>query len=215
MKSQKNNRDSVLIFSISIVIALLFYLLVPHKLINFNDSDYYRQMLNLLKGDGFTENGTILDRYPPLMPLILAGLTKIALLLQTRFYVLYIAYTILCLAITNLFLFKTARLLINKQLSFLASILFACAPFVLFCIIRVVSEPTYLMFTNIALFLLLREYKSTENNLKIFLVTGFILGLAMLTRPTALFYPLFLFFLFFSLLKNLLRTVYYWLRLFF
>ena len=190
-KTIKDTRIYILLFCITLLFSLAFYLLVPAHLKDFGQSDYFPQMKNLLDGKGFFNNGILLDRYPPLVPIIFAGLFKVAILFHQPFYVLYVVYTILCLAITNVFLFKMAELLINRRTGIIAAILFASCPFILFCIIRLVSEPGFLLLTYMALYFLIREYIAEKTSVNVMVIIACMLALAMLARPTGILYPVF------------------------
>ncbi|MBS1689236.1 MAG: glycosyltransferase family 39 protein [Bacteroidetes bacterium] len=194
-RSLQHGNSAFAVFLYAACISILFLLLAP-KEYNFIAGDYYLQLNNIIHGHALrAADGKILDRYPPVIPYLFSIFFTLSEIFHSTPQLFYIIYSVIAISVTTVFVYKTATLFLSQSVSIIASILFASCPFIQFGIVRVASEPTYIMLLYAAIYLLIRAYIKRHHRFSIFMAIGILSGLAMLTRPAGIFFP-FLFFLF-------------------
>ena len=178
------------IFYYALCISLLYLFMAP-KEYDFITGDYYSQLSSILQGYGLkTAGGIILDRYPPIIPYLFSAFFTLSKIFHAAPQIFYIIYSAIAISTATVFVYKIATLLLSHHVGILASLLFASCPFIQFGIIRVASEPTYIMLLYAAAYLLINIYIQYRYRLLSFIVIGALLGLAMLTRPAGILFPI-------------------------
>lgn len=91
-------------------------------------------------------------------------------------------------ALSAVLFYKTAKKFFSTRISAISALIFAFEPNVLYFTNTIASEPLFLFLFMLALYLFLD--KGGGGRRPVFLAAGFILGLAILTRPLIQFLPL-------------------------
>lgn len=157
----------------------------------YNFGDYTYQVNHLVRTGSLVEEGKVLNRYTPGYPLLLYGTFVLSGWLHIKFvYVLFLvsAFFIAC---STVIIGEIAFLVFRSGGSaIMAGLLYATHPYMLQGLSKVMSVTPFMTFFYLALLVwLLFIIKKPSSPLHIVL-TGFLLGLAMLIRPIALFLPL-------------------------
>ncbi|MFH1612600.1 MAG: glycosyltransferase family 39 protein [bacterium] len=201
LQKEKNYLLFIFILSLSIrLIYLFFHNKINHLEITSLDIDGYHTLaLNLLKKHGFCFIAGEPTSYRPfLYPAFLSSIYFI--FGQSKFIVQFIQ-TILG-SFTVIFTYLIANKFLNKKKSLISSYLYAIYPLAIFLNACFLTETLFIfLFTLFILFLL-----NLDNTQKLKeVISGIILGLAILTRPVFLYFHFFILFWFikkFSLVKG-------------
>jgi hypothetical protein len=169
----------------------LFYLFTVGK-VNSNLGDYAPQTESILAGRAFySSDGVLLDSYPPIQPLILAGLTRIAEALGVFAIKVIVFYNILCYSITATVIYEIGVLMKIRKAIVLSLILGVANPLILFLISFPASEVTYMLFYALSVLQLSKIFDSSFK--KVSFVTlvgaGVWFGFGWITRPISIFIP--------------------------
>ena len=189
----ENTRHRVLLlFAASLLISSVFRLAMPDSRKTDFDPDYAPQVASLLAGTGFVSaDGGPLYRYPPVFPLLLAGSYRIADVLSVnRGSIIFLASALL-IAASSVIIFAIARSFFTASAAFLSAVVFASHPHVLYLLLMPMSETPFMVLFFGSVFFLLKALSGKEqaHQLHYAIGCGVLLGLAMLTRPIALFLP--------------------------
>jgi len=189
----------ILISSFLITLAYSFYFRIEPVV----DAQAYDDIaINIIDGFGFIEDRTLsfeqdkaIVRAGPGYEYLLAGIYKI---FGHHYEPVWVIQAMLHI-FSVLLIFLTAKLLFGEQknkMALIAAALFAFSPDLIEISAMIMSETLYLFFTVSVLYLFVRTYNNADNKL-LSVITGFIVGVAILTRPPILlFVPIFLFFYF-------------------
>ena len=204
---ENNFKISILVSSI--FISLLF-LLVKNQVIThinvetsthlgqmdrrgmYDFGDYTLQVNNLVEYNSFKRNGEILNRYPPVYPIMLYGAYHIARILHIDLEIVVVAMSIFFNLLSAIFL---ARILWvfskNKILAFTTCILFISHPYVLQGLTKSMSVTPFMSFFYGSLYLLflLLLNPGHKSFIRLFGM-GILLGVTMLIRPIGIILPL-------------------------
>ena len=183
----------IALFTASLLICVVFRVLVPDSRKTHVNTDYEQQVGNLVAGRGFlSPDGTPLYRYPPLFPVLLAGIYKTADILSVDRRPVVFVVSALLIAVASVVAFAIARLFFAESTAFLSAIVFASHPLILYGALIPLSETPFMVFLLSALFFLLRAVSGgTRMDQCCYAgMCGLLVALAMLTRPIALFLPL-------------------------
>jgi len=189
-KSLQHRNIVFFVFLYAVCISILFLLIAP-KEYDFITGDYYLQLNNIIHGHSLiTENGIILDRYPPVIPYLFSAFFKLSTVFHATPQLFYIIYSVFAISLATVLVYKIAVLFLSQPVSILASILFSLCPFIQFGVIRVASEPTYILLFYAAMYFLLNAYINRLYSVFLFIAIGAVLGFTMLTRPAGILFPL-------------------------
>lgn len=153
-----------------------------------SDADDYHQIASTLVTDGYYK--TISDKeiiYPPLYPLMLAGVYKLFGIGNTS-AVYTLQYIFVGIIALFTFFVLTKRLKMHALLGLTGALLILFWPYFLTYTFIVASEILYTLLLVMALYVLTKDTPTT----KTYLLAGLCFGLATLTRPVSLLLPLFI-----------------------
>jgi 4-amino-4-deoxy-L-arabinose transferase-like glycosyltransferase len=183
-----------IVFLVTASLALVFSLSLPGKFSANESSDYisfYKPVaLNLLEGNGLRDiNGTPAVRYPPGFPLILAGLFKLAIVLNISKEILLKLFTSFCIGLSSLFIFLLAKNLWGPKYALISVAGFVTYPFVLWLSKQPNSELPFMVALYGSLLVFILAYKQ---NIAwyLYFFSGVLVGISMLIRPIAILLPL-------------------------
>jgi 4-amino-4-deoxy-L-arabinose transferase-like glycosyltransferase len=183
----------LLLFVTSLVMSIAFRLAAPDSRKTGFDADYAPQVTSLLAGRGFlTTDGHLLHRYPPAFPILLAGTYRAADIFSVDRSSMVFAVSAVFLATAAIIIFALARLFLAEWSAFVAAMVFASHPHMLYLLLAPMSETPFMVFFYGSLLALLKAVSNTNRDHppQDAIVCGVLLGLAMLTRPIAVFLPL-------------------------
>lgn len=153
--------------------------------------DYEPLVQSIIEGRAFfAPNGRLLNDYPPLYPLFLAGQHVLAGWLGVPLSVMLPFFTALVFAVSGLLLFETTiGLLKNSLLAVFVVLASVGNPLLLKFTTVQYSEPLYVLFLMASLYVLMRLLHH-KTNVRWALLLGLFLGCGLLTRPITLFFPI-------------------------
>jgi len=180
-----------LVLAASVVIILLFRSILPASLAANESSDYvsfYEPVArNLLAGHGLvTNSGTAAIQYPPGFPLLLAGLFGLAHLTGLQESVVLLAFTLLCTALNAVFVFLLARTLWKPLPSLFVSLVWMTYPIALWLTKQPSSEIPFISLFFGVFLLVWSAIVRNRLGWAIAIVSGVLIGFAMLVRPIAI-----------------------------
>ena len=187
------------ILFIMVVTALshgLFWLILPENL-TANQSADFRSFYdpvarNLLRGEGLTlADGQLAVRYPPGYPILLAAVFGLGQLTGVAESVVLSLFVLLCLGGTAVFLYLLARDLWGHWWGFGPVLAWITYPFVLWLGKQPNSEIPFLLFLY-GSFYIFWYLITGEASWYSSLLSGVLLGIAMLIRPAAIGLPVLL-----------------------
>lgn len=148
--------------------------------------DYTLQIDSLLNGKGINNNGGLIHRYPPLTALVSSCFIKGFGLLGASQKVSVLSSNILFSCLILLSSIQILNLLYLHRLNSILSAIIIFNPFVLSFNIRGVnSELIYIALSLCAVYFSVKYIKRNKNILYL-IITGFFIGLALLTRTQGL-----------------------------
>lgn len=172
--------------------CLAFYALGPASLRKTVAPDYEPQVVSLMEGRGLTgPGGEIVHRYPPVYPLILAGLHAFGQGSGIPEHVLLLCFAIVCVTTASLLIRGIAGLVLPVPGAFAAASVFALHPHVLYGTVFPLSETPFTVLFLTSVYLCLRPLAASPSGAALpYLLSGICAGLATLTRPAGLLVPL-------------------------
>lgn len=177
------------------LVTSLFLVLLPDDLRADQSGDfkgYYEPLAtNLLLGRGYSLDGKrFCTYYPPGFPLIIAGQFWIARVFSLSESIVNLATNVVLVAFTITIFFHLTSKITKKISALIASGLLMTYPFLLWLTKQPNSEIPFItfLFLSFSVFLSASLWKK-KNNLW-FLLSGLLLGISILIRPIAVFFPL-------------------------
>ncbi len=171
---RNQTRPLLIILSVSILLRLFLFFFFPVS--QWWDSGVYAGMGKFIYS--FGSQGLWEHIRPPFFPLVLGFFWFLGFDMVFSAFLLELLFSTGCIILS----YFIAKSLFNDQVAFLSSSFISFSPIFFFMGFQTYSEIPALFFVLFAFFLLLKNY---------FLVSGFMLGLAFLTRfPAGLFLPL-------------------------
>jgi hypothetical protein len=188
---QLDRIDSILLFAVSFLVAVAFHALSPDVLQSTVSGDYTPQLKALQEGRFFRdERGYVMDRYPPVYPLILLALTTISDISGIQLHVIQAFFAILCVFVSSLLVYRIARLQFGHRTSAIVALWFICYPHLLVGVLMPLSETPFVVVIYASLLAMLAALANQRISFARGMLTGSLLGLACLIRPIVLFLPL-------------------------
>lgn len=185
----------IVVFLCSVLVTSLFLVLLPDDLRANQSSDfesYYEPLAtNLLFGRGYSLDGkNLFTYYPPGFPLIIAGQFWIARVFSLSESIVYLATNVVLVAFTLTIFFHLTSKITTKMSALISTGLLMTYPFLLWLTKQPNSEIPFIafLFLSFSVFLSASLWKKF-NNLW-FLLSGLLLGISILIRPIAVFFPL-------------------------
>jgi hypothetical protein len=181
----------LIVLAASIVITLLFWSILPARMSANESADYvsfYEPVArNLLAGHGpVTNDGTAAVRYPPGYPLLLAGVFGLANLTGLQESVVLSTFTLLCTVLSAILVLLLARTLWQPLPSVFVSLIWITYPIALWSTKQPNSEIPFIPLLYGAFLLAWSALLRNRLDGAIALISGVILGFAMLVRPLAI-----------------------------
>jgi 4-amino-4-deoxy-L-arabinose transferase-like glycosyltransferase len=181
-------RHWVFLLLLVICIGLRLLILLNYQPILYPDSQGYKNLAYQLKTLNFS---SYLGERPPVYSLLL-------MLSGMNDYAIWAIQSILGIAVSILLYFIALQLTGNKSLSFIIGLSYSLAIQLLFFESIVLTETLTTFLIILSLWLLLVAFD--KKSISLYLLTGFVIGLSILTRPILLFLsPLIVIFIFFKL----------------
>jgi len=196
--SKIRNRDYliyIIVFFCSVLVTSLFLMLLPESFSANQSSDFtssYEPLArNLLLGNGYSVDGSnFYTYYPPGFPLIIAGQFWIARVFSLQEGFVNAASNVFLVALTVTLFFHVARRLTSQLIALTTTGLLMTYPFLLWLTKQPNSETPFIAVLFLSFSALLSAFLRQKKNKPWFLLSGFLLGLSMLIRPIAVFFPL-------------------------
>lgn len=201
----RKNLNYLFIFILSIIITSTFLIFLPENLKANDNSDYqsfYEPVArNILSGKGYTLNdNTIATLYPPGYPILLALLFGLSKGFSISENSLLSLFQVILIAISVVVIFHLAQKATNKTAALVTGLLWMTYPFVLWLTKQPNSEIPYIAVLYCGCAILFSNCCFQKYNKLPYLLSGLLIGLAILIRPIAIFIPFILtIFLFYSL----------------
>lgn len=190
-----NDRKKLLgiIFFAAVLIQVIFLSFLPNSKIRNQSADYktfYKPLAeNILAGRGFIDSvGDVSDRYPPGYPVFLAGIFKLAKIVNIYRLDLIAIFNVLFTALACVFLYLIGEVIFNKVIGFISALLWMSYPFNLWLIKQPNSEVPFICVFFIAIYFFCYSVKNKRYNLLFF--CGIFLALALLFRSIISLCPL-------------------------
>lgn len=185
----------IIVFFCSVLVTSLFLILLPESFSANQSSDFtssYEPLArNLLLGNGYSVDGSnFYTFYPPGFPLILAGQIWIARVFSLPERSVDLASNVFLVAFTLTIFFHLTSKITTKMSALITTGLLMTYPFLLWLTKQPNSEIPFItfLFLSFSIFLsasLWKKYHSLW-----FLLSGLLLGISILIRPIAVFFPL-------------------------
>ncbi len=196
--NHKKYRDypiHIIVFSCSVLVTSLFLILLPASFSANQSSDFtsaYEPLArNLLLGNGYSVDGTnFFTFYPPGFPFIIAGQFWIARVFSLQESFVNTVSNVFFVALTVTLFSLVMRKLTNRLVALITTGLLMTYPFLLWLTKQPNSEIPFIAVLFLSFSALLSACLWQKKNELWFLLSGFLLGLAMLIRPIAVFFPL-------------------------
>lgn len=176
------------VFGASVITTLLFWVALPASSQTNENSDYlnfYEPIARAIaEGQGPRHaNGTPAVRYPPGFPVLLAGIFKVSSFLNVSEASVYSAFTLLCIGMASVFLFKLAQSLWGQRPALVSALLWITNPFALWLTKQPNSEIPFIVVFYGGFYLFWHSLLRRDCSWPIFFLSGLLAGLAMLIRP--------------------------------
>lgn len=157
----------------------------------YNFGDYTYQVNHLIRTGSLVENGQVLNRYTPGYPLLLYGIFELAEWLNLEFVYLLFLVSAMFIAFSTVIVAEIAYLLSRSTVfAFISGLLFATHPYVLQGLSKVMSVTPFMTILYLTVLVWLIFALNKTSNIVYPVLTGLLLGIAMMIRPIALFLPL-------------------------
>jgi len=187
----------VIIFMASVMVTTLFMLVLPKEWSTNESSDYtsfYEPVArNILAGKGYTKTGTTIETfYPPGYPIILAAQFAISKATSIPEPLVLQIFLVVFTALSVLFLFDLARRFSNTKSALIVAFLWMTYPFLLWLTKQPNSELAFMAILFGACDLFFSTIFIFVKKDALLIPAGLLFGCAMLVRPIAVFFPLFL-----------------------
>ena len=204
-------QDSLLLFACIFIFSLLMSLVflvafrnvgpVQHQIPGTDYLEFYKPLsVGILKGEGVPIQSGYGIRFPIGYPIFLAGTFFIANTLSLPWQQFLIIVNAFILAVCAGLVFLLGKSVINKPVGFIAGILFASYPFVLWFVKNPHSEVPFLIFFYASMFCFINTLKKKTHIYA--LCAGLLLALASYMRAISFFLPALLTPLLYILLKG-------------
>lgn len=185
----------IIVFFCSVLVTSLFLILLPESFSANQSSDFtssYEPLArNLLLGNGYSVDGSnFYTFYPPGFPLIIAGQFWIARVFSLQEGFVNTASNVFLVALIVTLFFHVARRLTSQLVALITTGLLMTYPFLLWLTKQPNSETPFIAVLFLSFSALLSASLTQKKNKPWFLLSGFLLGLSMLIRPIAVFFPL-------------------------
>ena len=181
----------VLVISVSLIVTLMFWLILPPQLYENENTDYiafYEPVSrNILTGAGIEDiHGRVAIIYPPGYPIILAGIFKAAEFLHISEEVSLSVFTLLCMAAAAVFVFSVMQTVWDPTATLICSLIWVTYPLVLWFTKQPNSEIPFLVVFYAAFSLFWYSLVQQSTNWFNYFLSGLLIGIAMLIRPIAI-----------------------------
>jgi hypothetical protein len=181
----------MLVFAVSVLVTLLFWVVLPPDLLVHENSDYrdfYEPVArSLLNGEGLAlPDGNPAIRYPLGYPLLLAGTFKVAQVGPASEKTMLSVFTLLCMGMASVLLFKLAKHMWGFVPALISPFLWITSPFALWLTKEPHSEVPFLVVFFSGLYLFCRCLFAKQTACSHYLFSGFLIGSSMLIRPIAI-----------------------------
>ncbi|HMN61959.1 MAG TPA: glycosyltransferase family 39 protein [Anaerolinea sp.] len=191
----RKNPIYFIVFISSILITSLFLLLLP-KNWKVNESTDYSSFYepvarNILAGKGYTRSGDSIDSfYPPGYPLILAMVFGLSKALYIPENVMITVFQVILTTVSVVLIFHLAQKVTNTKAALIAALVWMTYPFQLWLTKQPNSEIPFMaiLFSGCAILFSASCFQICKKSP--YLISGLFIGLAILTRPIAILFPL-------------------------
>jgi len=198
------------VFLSSFLVTSLFLFLLPESWRSNESSDYiylYEPLArNLVAGNGYVDvdsSNTLATYYPPGYPAILALLFFISKLFSISEGLVLTGFIVISSALSVVIVYEIAARFTNIKSGILASFLWMTYPFFLWLTKQPNSEIIFMVFLLSACMLLFSTACFQKTRQAPYFFSGVLLGIAILIRPIAVFFPVILLISVFYSLGNL------------
>jgi 4-amino-4-deoxy-L-arabinose transferase-like glycosyltransferase len=177
------------IFTVSVLVVLAFWTALPDRY-KVNESSDYRDFYepiarNIVEGRGYTRPTGSAMAYAPGLPIILAGVFKLAWVTNIAEPVFLSSLILVCMGLTSVLIFIIARTLWGG-LGGIASVLWMTYPFALWLTKQPGTVIPFMVFLYGGICLFLYCLLGKNDRLHFYFVAGILVGCAMLVRPIAI-----------------------------
>lgn len=173
-----------LVFVLALVVRLGFLIFFSPVSLEGSDASYYNEVaLNIVSGKGITYRQETFS-ITPAYPLFLAGIYKV---FGQSYDVVRIVQAILS-ALTCVLIYLIARNLFNRKVALIAGLIIVIYPSFILQSTAILTETLFIFLLVLAMLCLVLCLE--KSSMKWGLVAGVSFGLATLTRPVALFFPI-------------------------
>jgi len=187
MFSETNKHKHILlIFILALLVRFTGLILFPDTNISTNAETAIIGGSELIRNGEFISNPNYPTLVPPLTALFTAAIQYVfdGSLLAVKIF------QILLDAVTVILIFAIARSFLPYSAAILGSLAVSVYPFNAFTTLYIGTEMLFSFFLIAFTYVSIRAFQT--NSLKLFLLSGLILGLSVMTRGTTLFFPLFM-----------------------
>jgi len=191
--SQHRKTLLLFIFSISILIQLIFLSVFPPATQRNQSSDYLNfyepAAQNILIGKGIVDmQGNLSIRYPPGYPVILSIIFELADLTGLNRFDCIAGFNVLITAFSCILIFLIAELIFNTKIGIISSLIWISYPFNLWLIKQPNSEIPFMLFFYSGILYFISGIK--KKNLIFILLSGVALAMSALIRPIGILFGL-------------------------
>jgi len=154
--------------------------------------DYTVQLKNLVEtGSLITPEGKVLNKYPPIYPYFLYFILRLSYFTGVSFTNLFLFVSTIVISITSLGIYSfTKKMTDYPDAAIISALVFITHPYILQGLVKAMSETLFNLFFIFSAITFYNLTLSKDKNISNFVLCGLMTGLAMLTRPIALFLPL-------------------------
>ena len=184
---------AVLVFGASVVATLVFWALLParFRLAAADQSDYYSfyepVARNIIAGRGISlADQSPATLFPPGCPLVLAGLFVIAEKVSIPETVVVSGFSILAMGLISSLVFLMSRAVFPAMASLVSAGIWMTYPFALWLTRQPNSEVPFMLFLYAGLALFCYLVVRRPYSWALFVLCGYVFGIAMLIRPIAI-----------------------------
>lgn len=181
------------LFTLSMVVAYAFWAALPEAYRENQNGDYrmgYEPAArSIVTGRGIPIDGVYEPRYPPVFPLLLAGLFRLSAVTGASEDALMVVFRLVCVGLSAVLLYALARLAWSPRLALLPALLWLTYPFFLWVAKQPNSEVPFIPVLFAAMWLLWRPLLRGQRGRgawALYLAAGVMAGVAMLIRPAAI-----------------------------